>query len=334
MNNKLCIVILIFAVITALGFSKGQTEGEQEKYVIKFATAQPPTSIRTKSIQHFKEIVELKSNGRVKVDIYDSGTLGKEREALEGQKLGTIQMLVGDQLPNIVPAIGVFTLPYLFRDRAHAYSVFDGPIGARVLEDLPKNGIHGFPNGYWENGFRNVTNNVRSIEKPEDLKGLKMRVVGQDVYIEFMKTLGALPVAMSFGEVYTALQLGTVDGQDNPLTNIYNGKLHEVQKHLAITEHIYSTVMVTAGEKWWQSLPNDIQEIITEAVGEATKWNREQMQLDEKRSYDKMMAERPDIVVTRPEKKPFADLMKRDLYPKFEALYGMDLIEDILVLAQ
>lgn len=324
-NYRILIFISILVILTTYSLNVLA----EEQIVIKFATAQPPTSMRTKSIEIFKEIVENKSNNRVKVEIYHSGVLGSEREALEGQKLGTIEMLVGDQVTNLAPEIGVFTLPYLFRDREHAYKVFEGPIGERVLKNLPKQGIRPFPNGYWENGFRNITNNVRPINSPLDLKGLKMRVVGQKIYIEFMKTLGALPVSMSFGEVYTALQLGVVDGQDNPMTNIYQGKIHEVQKYLAVTEHIYSTVLVTASEKWWQSLPSEIQKIITEAVGEATAWNRKQMQLDERESFNKIKAEKPDMVVTNPDKESFRKIMQQELYPKFEDKYG-SLIEEIL----
>lgn len=328
MKNRFHLISSVLFLIIVILISTVSLAAEKQ-FIIKFATAQPPTSLRTKAIEKFKNVVEAKSNNRIRVDIYSSGTLGSERETLEGQKLGTIEMLIGDQVPNIAPEIGVFTLPYLFRDREHVYSVFDGPIGEKVLKSLPSKGIHGFSNGYWENGFRNLTNNKRPIKTPADVKGLKMRVVGQDVYIDFMKALGALPVSMPFGEVYTALQLGTVDGQDNPMTNIYQGKIHEVQKHLAVTEHIYSTVQVTASERWWQSLPKDIQSLITQSVGEATKWNRDQMQLDEKKSFDLIKAENPNIVITYPAKKPFTEVMQRELYPKYEKIYG-SLIKEIL----
>jgi len=322
---------IVFAIMVVAGGVSPVSVLEAAKegpIVIKFATVQPEGTPRTRAIEYFKYLVEQRSEGRVRVDIYPSGALGGAREVLEGIRLGTIQMDVGDLASIYDPKFGVTSLPYLFRDRTHAWTVLDGPIGEEIVSGLPKYGIHAFSNGFWENGLRHITNNVRPINSPEDLKGLKQRVVEQQIYLETMKAFGALPTPIPFNEVFTALQTGVVDGQDNPLANIYSMRFHEVQKYLALTGHIYSVVCVWASEKWWKTLPKDIQEIITWAVGEATKVNRYLMVQEEMGLLDVIKKENPKLVVTQPDREPFIKIAREKIWPKFKEQYG-DLIERI-----
>lgn len=298
--------------------------------VIKFSTVHAAGSVREKSIRYFKDLVEKKTNGAVRVDIYPSAQLGSAREALEGIRLGTIQMDVGDLGAVYVPKLGVTSLPFIFRDRQHAWSVLDGPIGAELVADLVKFDIMAFPNGFWENGYRHITNNRRPVNTPDDLKGLKQRVVEQEVYVETMKAFGAMVTPIPFGELFTALQTGVVDGQDNPLSSIYDNKFHEVQKYMALTGHIYSVVNVWASNKWWVTLPKDIQDAITWAVGEATKYNRElSVQADED-YLDRILKDNPKMKVTKPDPAPFQEIAKENIYPIFVSTYGQELIDRIL----
>lgn len=322
------VTVLIFG-LTSLLVPSGSSASDKQ-IVIKFSTVHAPGSVRVRSIEYFKQLVEAKTRGRVRVDIYPSAQLGSARETLEGIRLGTIQMDVGDLASLYVPKFAVTNLPFLFRDRSHAWSVLDGPIGQELVSDLPKFGIHAFSNGFWENGYRHITNNKRPINSPDDLKGLKQRVVEDRVYVETMRAFGALVTPVPFGELFTALQTGVVDGQDNPLSTIYDQRFFEVQKYLALTGHIYSVVCVWASEKWWQTLPADIQEAITWAVGEATKFNRELAVKADEEYLAKIKAERPDIVITRPDPEPFRRIAREKIYPKFADVFGEDLINRIL----
>ena len=199
-----------------------------------------PTHPYQLGLEKFSELVSEKTGGKVKVEVFHSSQLGNERDLIEGLQLGTVEMCIVSTAPlsNFTTQFNVFDLPFIFSETQKTREILDGPIGQEILDTLDAQGIVGLC--YFENGFRNVTNNVRPITKPEDLKGLKIRTMESPIHMASFRAMGANPTPMALGELFTALQLGTVDGQENPLAIINTSKFYEVQKFLSITEHFYA----------------------------------------------------------------------------------------------
>ncbi|MCR4424581.1 MAG: TRAP transporter substrate-binding protein [Firmicutes bacterium] len=228
----------------------------------------------------FKELVEARSNGALQIQIYPNAQLGDERTLLEGMQLGTIDMgvITNGPVSNFLPRIAVFELPFLFSSPQDAYKVLDGPTGKKLLGELEKVGLKGL--AYAERGFRNLTNSRRPVATPDDVRGLKVRVMENKVYIATFKALGANAVPMAWTEALTALQQGTIDGQENPVNVIYAFKLWETQKYLSMTRHTYAPALFVMGLRLFRSLPAAQQQLLVECAQAAAEyeraWNAEQ----------------------------------------------------------
>ncbi len=223
---------------------------------------------------HFAELVKKYSNGDIDVQVFPSSQLGNQRDLVEGLTLGTVEMtLTGTAvLGNFAPEVSVFDLPFLFRDVEHAYKALD-----TIGMDLCKKYVE--PKGMitlaiWENGVRHMTNNRGPIKTPKDMEGLKMRVMEQPVYIELMKSLKASPTPMAMSELYTALQKGVIDGQENPLSQIATKHFYEVQKYVSLTGHTYAPEVVLISSYAWGGLSDAQKEILTKAAVETKDWQR------------------------------------------------------------
>eukprot|EP01035_Chromulina_nebulosa_P013338 gene13338-17720_t len=205
---------------------------------ISISTAQ--NSHQGVAIDTFAKEVEKRTGGRYKVQTFYNGSLGGERESIEAVQLGTQELAFSSTgpVPNFVPETKILDVPFLFRDKAHARAVLDGPIGQDMLTKFDAKGFKAL--AWAENGFRHMTNSKRDVKAPEDLKGLKMRTMENPVHIAAYKGFGIITTPMAFPEVFTALQQGTVDGQENPLPVIISAKFDQVQKHLSLTGHVYS----------------------------------------------------------------------------------------------
>lgn len=272
----------------------------------------------------FKELVEQKTNGKVEVQVFPSSQLGNERDMLEGLKLGTLEMaLTGTGVTqNYQKKLSLFSLPYIFRDSEHAYKVLDGPVGQELFALLEQNGIKVL--AAYENGFREVTNNKRPINSPEDLKGLKIRTPESEIYLDTLKAMGANALPMAWGEVYTALQQGTIDGQENALIHIWHAKTWEVQKYIAITDHIYDPAPLSISLKTWNSLPQDIQQAVAEAAAESRDYQRQVFQEQSKDVENKLLSK--GISITKPDLEPFREAVK-SVWEKYEPVIGQDVID-------
>ena len=221
-----------------------------------------------------KDIAE-KSKGEIEIQLFPAGQLGTQREMNEGVILGTLDMAMTTTavMGNFVPEYGVFDLPFIFRSPEHAYKALD-LIGKEELGK--KCEAKGFKIlSMMENGIRQMSNNKRPVKGPEDMKGLKVRVMEQPVYLEMMRCVGASPTPMSFGEVYTSLEKGVIDGQENPLATIYNQKFFEVQRYISMTGHTYSCQPMIISMKVWNKLSPAHQQLIQETVDEALIWERD-----------------------------------------------------------
>jgi C4-dicarboxylate-binding protein DctP len=265
---KLKSLVLMLATATAVSTNAFA----QTPIVIKFSHVVANETPKGKAALRFKELAEKETNGRVKVEVYPNSTLYKDREEMEALQLGAVQMLAPSLAkfgPLGVKEFEVFNLPYIFSTKEALYRVTEGPIGKSLLDKLSSKGITGL--AYWDNGFKVMSAN-KPLHKPEDFKGLKMRIQSSKVLDVQMRALGANPQVMAFSEVYQALQTGVVDGTENPPSNLYTQKMHEVQKHVTDSDHGYLGYAVIVNKKFWDGLPNDVRAGLEKAMKESTKY--------------------------------------------------------------
>jgi len=279
------------------------------------------------AIDTFAREVEKRTGGRYKVQTFYSGALGAERESVEGVQLGTLDLTLTSTgpLPNFVPEVAILDIPFLFRDYAHARAVLDGPIGQELLAKFPAKGMVGLAWG--ENGFRHMTNSKRPVNLPEDLKGLKMRTMENPIHIEAYRQFGILPTPMAFTEVFTALQQGTVDGQENPLSVITSAKLDQVQKYLSLTGHVYSPAVFLMNKAQWDKLSDADKQAFLDAAREGVKANRARVDEDERRAVADLRA-KGMLVVDHLDKAKF-QLVLAPVYADFGKRFGQDNIDRI-----
>ena len=236
---------------------------------IKLAHGMPPIDDENihRAVSVFKNIVEQKTAGKVKVEIYPSNQLGREREQFEGVKLGTIEMcMIADgPIAGFLPEIMTIGIPYLYSNEAVAWRSLDSSFGKSLFEEMrKKTGVRAL--GIGENGFRNFTNRTRPIRTPDDLKGLKIRTMENPAHMAMVRAMGASPTPIAWGEVYMALQQGVVDGQENPVSVIQVAKFNEVQKYLTLDGHVYSILPILINDKFFSSLSPDVQKIIVDTA--------------------------------------------------------------------
>jgi tripartite ATP-independent transporter DctP family solute receptor len=258
---RLSKALLSFALATALsaGTAAAQTE-------IKFGHVGAPGSLFAQSAELFAARANAKLGNKAKVVVYGSSQLGGDSELLKKLKLGTVDLaLPSTVMTSVAPEFGVFEMPYLVRDRAHAARIADQVIRPMLVPVAEKAGYRIL--GVWENGFRQITNNKHPIVKPEDLQGIKLRVPKGVWRVKMFQAYGANPSPMSLKEVFVALQTGVMDGQENPLTQIYSQKFQEVQKFLSMSGHVYTPAYITAGASFAR-LPPDVQKILADTAKE------------------------------------------------------------------
>jgi len=279
------------------------------------------------AVDAFAREVEKRTNGRYKVQNFYSGALGAERESIEAVQLGTLDLTMTSTgpVPNFVPEVAILDIPFLFRDYAHARATLDGPIGQELLAKFPSKGIVALAWG--ENGFRHMTNNKRSVVLPDDLKGLKMRTMENPVHIQAYKQFGIIPTPMAFTEVFTALQQGTVDGQENPLSVISAAKFVQVQKYITLTGHVYSPALILMNKAKWDSLSAADKQAFTEAAKEAVKANRARIDDDERRVVAELKSGGMTVVEVVDKSKFQAAL--QPTFVEFGKKFGQDNIDKI-----
>jgi C4-dicarboxylate-binding protein DctP len=244
----------------------------QTPIIIKFSHVVAPDTPKGKGANRFKELAEKYTEGRVRVEVYPNSQLYKDKEEVEALQLGAVQMLAPTMSkfgPLGVKEYEVFDFPYIFPDKDALRRVQNGPIGKLLLQKLESKGIIGL--AFWDNGFKIMSAN-RPLIAPDDMLGLKMRIQSSKVLEAQMKALGAVPQVLAFSEVYQALQTGVVDGTENPPSNMYTQKMHEVQKYATLTIHGYLGYVVIVNKKFWDELPADIKPKLEQALAEATEY--------------------------------------------------------------
>lgn len=312
----------------ALGLSMAGAAQAQTEVKIGYALAE--NSHYGVAAKTWAETTEQASNGSLKFRQFPSSALGGEREMVEGLQLGTIEAVIVSTgtLSNFVPAVGVTDIPFLFRDLTHARDVLDGPIGQAVLTQFDERGLVALAWG--EQGFRHITNNKHAINTPADLAGLKLRTMENPVHITAFTTLGAAPTPMAWPEVIGALQQGTIDGQENPLSVIVSAKLNEVQKFLTLSGHVYSPAMLLVSKSFFDKLSDDEKKAMRDGAAKGVTAMRAFVDDVEKTGVATLKERGMQINELSVEQKAdFQDSLK-SAYQQYYDKYGKDLIDSIV----
>jgi C4-dicarboxylate-binding protein DctP len=276
----------IKALLVALAAGASFNAWAQAPIVIKFSHVVATDTPKGQAAERFKALAEKATQGRVKVEVYPNSQLYKDKEELEALQLGAVQMLAPSLAkfgPLGVKEFEAFDLPYIFPTKASLYAVTEGPIGKSLLQKLEPKGITGL--AYWDNGFKIMSAN-KPLRSAADFRGLKFRIQSSKVLDSQMRSLGANPQVLAFSEVYQALQTGVVDGTENPPSNMYTQKMHEVQKHLTVSNHGYLGYAVIVNKKFWDGLPADIRTQLTTAMRDATTFEKAIAQRDNDMAMD------------------------------------------------
>jgi TRAP-type transport system periplasmic protein len=264
---------LIATAVLATALSA--TAQDIQTRLIRFGYGLNENSNQGRAVKLFAEEVEKASGGKMKVRAIGAAALGPDVQMQQALIGGAQEMMVGSTatLVGITKEMALWDTPFLFNNTKEADALLDGPIGQKVIDKLPEKGLIGLV--YWENGFRNLTNSKRAVNKLEDLDGIKLRVMQNNVFLESFKTLGANAVPMPFPELFPALETKTVDGQENPFNTILSSKFYEVQKYLTVTNHVYSPWIVLVSKKWWDGLNKAEQKVLMDAAKKSRDFERQ-----------------------------------------------------------
>lgn len=274
MRRRLMGLLSSASILGLLLLTEPTHAAEINSHTVKFATAGAAGSPIALGMDKFAEIIDAKSDGQIKVRRFPGGTLGGDVQTISALQGGTVEMstMNAGLLSGVIKDFGLVDMPFLFDSPAQADAVMDGPFGKALMDKLPEKGLVGLV--YWELGFRQLTNSRRPITKVDDINGLKIRVIQSPLYIDLFTALGANAVPMPFPELYTALETGAVDGQENPAPSILTAKFNEVQKYLTVTRHVYNPQIVVVSKEFWDELNADEQKLFQEAAIEAQAYER------------------------------------------------------------
>ncbi|CDZ58265.1 TRAP transporter substrate-binding protein [Neorhizobium galegae] len=304
----------------------GTASAEVRAHTLKFAAANNKGHPQVTGMEKFAEIVKTKSGGKIDVKLFPGGVLGGDVQTVSALQGGVVEMLVLNAgiLSSNVKAFGAVDLPFLFNSGEEADKVMDGAFGKSLSEKLPATGLVGL--AYWELGFRNLTNNRRAVTKLEDIKGLKIRTLQSPIPIELFNSLGANAVPLPYTELYTALETGTVDGQENPFANIINAKFYEVQKYLTVTRHQYNPQIVLISKKFWDGLNDEEKGILQSAATEARDFQRKVSREADAKALDEIKKTGMQVTeLNSAETQKIRDAVK-PLIDKFSADVGADTV--------
>jgi TRAP-type transport system periplasmic protein len=293
--------------------------------LIRFGYGLNEQSNQGRAVKLFAEEVEKASGGKMKVRAVGAAALGPDTQMQQALIGGAQEMMVGSTatLVGITKEMALWDTPFLVNNAKEADALLDGPIGEKVKDKLPEKGLVGLV--YWENGFRNLTNNKRAVAKLEDLDGIKLRVMQNNVFLESFKTLGANAVPLPFSELFSALETKAVDGQENPYNTILSSKFYEVQKYLSVTNHVYSPWIVTVSRKWWDGLSKDEQKILMDAAKKSRDFERQDTRAEAAKALGELKAKGMQInELTPAEAARMRDKLTR-VNASIAANVGMDL---------
>ena len=319
-----CAAALVGSLVLA-----GAARAEIQEYKFRFSiqnTMDHPLGV---GAQKFADLVSQKSGGKMKVTVFPGGTLGGDVQTVSALQGGTIDFMTitAGLLVGVSKPFGVYDLPYLFNDVKEADAIVDGPVGRKLQALLPEKGLIGL--GYWDLGFRNVTNSKRPITKVEDLQGLKLRTLQSPIFIDMFGALGANPVPLPFPELYTALEQKVVDGQENPVAVVAFAKFNEVQKYLSLTRHTYGAQSFMLSKKTWDKLSPDEQKVITDAAAETKVYQRQISRELNQKELDSLKAKGMQVNELSPQEVARIREKLQPVVAKYAPQFGDPLVNEI-----
>lgn len=328
---KLKTFSLAFAVAAA-GLASAPALAQKTTLKIGWTTADGATDPYAIGARAFKEEVEKRSGGRIEVQLFPNRQLGDEKDMLEGMRFGTVDagVITNAVIANVEPSFQINDMPFLYASEAQAHKVLDGPIGEQLAKKLAAKGVYVL--GFMEGGFRNMINNRKPVAEPADVSGVKYRVMQNPVFIDMFSSLGGSAVPMAWGETFTAVQQGTIDGLEIPIAVINANKYNEVTKYLSLTNHTYSAIPLLVSKRSFDKLPDDLKKIVREAGTAATAAQRKasgenvQKLVADLKAKGMQVNEIKDAAAFRQSVKP--------VYDKFRASIGPDLMDQALKAVQ
>jgi tripartite ATP-independent transporter DctP family solute receptor len=324
--KKLVVALAAVSACTAAGLAQAQ---DVKTRIIRFGYGLNEESVQGRAARYLAEELGKVSGGKFKMRTYGSANLGSDEQMQAALVGGSQEMMVGSTAPlaTMVKEFGVYDLPFLFNDEKEADAVLDGPFGEKLLKMLEAKGLVGLV--YWENGFRNVTNSKHPIAKAEDLQGVKLRVMQNQIALGVFGALGANAVPMPFSELFTALETRTVDGQENPITTIQSSKFYEVQPYLSMTRHVYTPWVLLASKKWWDTLSPDEQKLIRQAAASSRDFERKDSRADSTKAMDVLKQSGMKINTVSPQELQRLREKAQPVVDKYTQDLGPDLVKQL-----
>lgn len=336
MKKKLFSVVMVSALILAACGGDNETSGDSgasgdssgEKQTLRISIGVNGDHPEYEGLEKFRELVEAETDD-FDIELYHSGQIADDRSAIEMLQLGSLEITVPSTSPlvNFVPEFGVFDLPFTIANEQIADELLDGEFGDKMLTMLEDQSLVGL--AWWENGFRNLTNDVRPVATVEDLQGMKVRTMENAIHLDAWKALGANPTPMAFTELFTAMQQGTVDGQENPYPTIDLSQYAEVQEHLSNTNHVYTPFIFLFSKQIWDELSAEQQEILSEAAVEAGKFNRERNREVAEESLEKLKGSMTFTEVTSEEHARFQEAVAPVIEKHADSI-GAEIVDEYL----
>jgi TRAP-type transport system periplasmic protein len=332
--KKTLMGVILPGVLLLGACSSGTTEGGSSE-AIKARTIKAGIGLNEDhpqglGLKKFKEIVEEKSGGKMKVQNFYAATLGDDQKMTEALQGGLQEITIPSTSPMVgmVKEYGIFDFPFLFNTHEEADAILDGPVGQKLLDKLPEHNLVGL--GYWENGFRHLTNSKHPVETADDFKGLKIRTMQNEVHLDAFKELGSNPTPMAFSEVFTALESKTVDGQENPLATIKSNKFNEVQDYLSLTRHVYTPFVFLVSKKFWDDLSKEEQKILQDAAVEAGKYQRKLSREEDVKAVKDLESEGMKVNEVSDEEKEALKEIIKPVTDKYSEKFGQELVDELM----
>lgn len=329
---SLLLVLMLLLGVVAVGCSNdsnnasGNNSGSEKVIEISYGHGFMPDTPHHQSAIKFKEEVEEATDGRVKVNVFPSGQLGSAREMFEGLQMGTqeIALVPTARISGFAPELQLFDLPFLFPDRETGYKIMDGEVGTELLDKLLEQNVKGV--AFYEDGYKHFTAN-RPVASVNDFNGVKFRTMESPIIINQFKALGAVPVPIDFGELYNSLQLGVVEGQENPLVTIESNKFYEVQSHITLSEHAYLAHVLIFSNDWFEKLPEDIQEILYEKGREIAVWQRQAVQDEEVKYLETIRDSGTTVIELTDEQKDELKEATKSVHDEYSKEFGSEILD-------
>lgn len=327
--SKLIKIMMAAATLTMVSAGAHAADDVQARN-IRFGYGLNEDSVQGRAARYFADELAKASDGKLKMMTFGGASLGSDSQMQSALQGGAQEMMVGSTatLVGIVKEFGVFDFPFLFNNEKEADAVLDGEFGTKLMKKLDEKGLVGIV--YWENGFRNLTNNSHPVAKVEDLSGIKLRVMQNQVALDVFQTMGANAVPMAFSELFSALETGVVDGQENPVNTIESSKFYEVQKYLSLTKHVYSPWIVMASKKWWDRLSPTEQGMIEKAAVASRDFERKDNRAGTAKALEELKADGMQVTVVSDAELDRMRAVVKPVIEKFSKEYGEETSNELM----